>query len=158
MHDPQETRKEFSRRALIKGGAIAAVTSLGGASDATAPKAPPDSPFVSRANITLEVNGVSHRVAVEPRSTLLSMFCENASTSPAPRRVAIAENAALVRFILTDVESMGAWCLRSLPMERKSRRSKDWLKVISFTPCSKLLSIMMLFSAGTAHPDRSCLR
>ena len=76
MHDPQETRKEFSRRALIKGGAIAAVTSLGGASDATAPKAPPDSPFVSRANITLEVNGVSHRVEVEPRSTLLDVLRE----------------------------------------------------------------------------------
>ena len=76
MDDPKETRKEFSRRALLKGGAIAAVTSLGGASDATAPKAPPDSPFVSRANITLEVNGVSHRVEVEPRSTLLDVLRE----------------------------------------------------------------------------------
>jgi xanthine dehydrogenase YagT iron-sulfur-binding subunit len=76
MDDSQETQKKFSRRALIKGGAIAAVTSLGGASDATAPNAPPDSPFVSRANITLEVNGVSHRVEVEPRSTLLDVLRE----------------------------------------------------------------------------------
>ena len=76
MHDSKETRKEFSRRALIKGGAIAAVTSLSGVSDATAPKSAPDSPFVSRANITLEVNGVSHRVEVEPRSTLLDVLRE----------------------------------------------------------------------------------
>jgi hypothetical protein len=52
MDDPKETRKEFSRRALVKGGAIAAVTSLSGVSEATAPKSAPDSPFVSRANIT----------------------------------------------------------------------------------------------------------
>ena len=76
MHDPQETRKEFSRRALIKGGAIAAVTSLSGVSETTAPKSAPDSTFVSRANITLEVNGVSHRVEVEPRSTLLDVLRE----------------------------------------------------------------------------------
>ena len=76
MDDSQETRKEFSRRALIKGGAIAAVTSLGGVPDAIAPKSAPDSPFVSRANITLEVNGVSHRVEVEPRSTLLDVLRE----------------------------------------------------------------------------------
>jgi xanthine dehydrogenase YagT iron-sulfur-binding subunit len=76
MDDRKETRKEFSRRALIKGGAIAAVTSLSGVSDATAPKSAPDSPFVSRANITLEVNGVSHRVEVEPRSTLLDVLRE----------------------------------------------------------------------------------
>ena len=76
MDDPKETRKEFSRRALIKGGAIAAVTSLSGVSDATAPKSVPDSPFVSRANITLEVNGVSHRVEVEPRATLLDVLRE----------------------------------------------------------------------------------
>ena len=76
MDDPKETRKEFSRRALIKGGAIAAVTSLSGVSDATAPKLAPDSLFVSHANITLEVNGVSHRVEVEPRSTLLDVLRE----------------------------------------------------------------------------------
>jgi xanthine dehydrogenase YagT iron-sulfur-binding subunit len=76
MDDSQETRKEFSRRALIKGGAIAAVTSLSGVSDATAQKSAPDSPFVSRANITLEVNGVSYRVEVEPRSTLLDVLRE----------------------------------------------------------------------------------
>ena len=76
MHDSKETRKEFSRRALIKGGAIAAVTSLSGVSEATVPKSAPDSPFVSRANITLEVNGVSHRVEVEPRSTLLDVLRE----------------------------------------------------------------------------------
>ena len=76
MHGPQETRKEFSRRALIKGGAIAAVTSLSGVSETTAPKSAPDSTFVSRANITLEVNGVSHRVEVEPRSTLLDVLRE----------------------------------------------------------------------------------
>jgi xanthine dehydrogenase YagT iron-sulfur-binding subunit len=76
MDDPKETRKEFSRRALIKGGAIAAVTSLSGVSDATAPKLAPDSLFVSRANIILEVNGVSHRVEVEPRSTLLDVLRE----------------------------------------------------------------------------------
>jgi xanthine dehydrogenase YagT iron-sulfur-binding subunit len=76
MDDPGETRKEFSRRALIKGGAIAAVTSISGVSEALAPKSAPDSPFVSRANITLEVNGVSHRVEVEPRSTLLDVLRE----------------------------------------------------------------------------------
>jgi xanthine dehydrogenase YagT iron-sulfur-binding subunit len=76
MDDPQETRKELSRRALIKGGTIAAVTSLSGVAEATAPKSAPDSPFVSRANITLEVNGVSHRVEVEPRSTLLDVLRE----------------------------------------------------------------------------------
>jgi xanthine dehydrogenase YagT iron-sulfur-binding subunit len=76
MDDSQETRKEFSRRALIKGGAIAAVTSLSGVPDATAPKSAPDSPFVFRANVTLEVNGVSHRVEVEPRSTLLDVLRE----------------------------------------------------------------------------------
>ena len=76
MDDSQETRKEFSRRALIKGGAIAAVTSLSGVSDATAPKSAPDSQFVSRANITLEVNGVSYRLEVEPRSTLLDVVRE----------------------------------------------------------------------------------
>jgi xanthine dehydrogenase YagT iron-sulfur-binding subunit len=76
MDDPEETRKEFSRRALIKGGAIAAVTSISGVSEALAPKSAPDSPFVSRANITLEVNGVSHRVEVEPRSTLLDVLRE----------------------------------------------------------------------------------
>ena len=76
MDDPQKNRKEFSRRALLKGGAIAAVTSLGGVPDATAPKSAPDSPFVSRATINLVVNGVSHRVEVEPRSTLLDVLRE----------------------------------------------------------------------------------
>jgi len=76
MDDPQETRKEFSRRALLKGGAIAAVTSLSGVSEAIAPNSAPDSPFVSRATINLVVNGVSHRVEVEPRSTLLDVLRE----------------------------------------------------------------------------------
>ena len=76
MDDSQETQKKFSRRALIKGGAIAAVTSLSGVSDATAPKSAPDSPFVSHANITLVINGVSRRVEVEPRSTLLDVLRE----------------------------------------------------------------------------------
>src|SRR5271170_5175797 len=78
------------------------------------------------------------------------MFCENASTSPAPRRGAIAENAAHVRFILTDGGLTGAWCLRLLPMGRKSRQSKDSPTAISFIPCRWPLSIMMLSSAGTA--------
>src|ERR1700744_1654117 len=76
MDDPQKNRKEFSRRALLKGGAIAAVTSLSGVSEAIAPKAAPDSPFVSHATINLVVNGVSHRVEVEPRSTLLDVLRE----------------------------------------------------------------------------------
>ena len=76
MDDPQETRKGFSRRTLIKSGAIAAVTSLSGASEATTPKAAPDPRFASRANITLAVNGVSHRLEVEPRSTLLDVLRE----------------------------------------------------------------------------------
>jgi xanthine dehydrogenase YagT iron-sulfur-binding subunit len=76
MDDPKETRKAFSRRALLKGGAIVAVTSLSGVSEAIAPKSAPDPPFVSRATISLVVNGVSHRVEVEPRSTLLDVLRE----------------------------------------------------------------------------------
>jgi len=76
MDDPKETRKAFSRRALLKSGAIVAVTSLSGVSEATTLNSASDSPFVSRANITLEVNGVSHRVEVEPRSTLLDVLRE----------------------------------------------------------------------------------
>ena len=76
MDDPQKTRKEFSRRTLLKGGAITAVTGLSGMSEAIAPAAAPDSPFVSHANITLVINGVSRRVEVEPRSTLLDVLRE----------------------------------------------------------------------------------
>ena len=40
----------------------------------------------------------------------------------------------------------------------KSRRSKGSPTAISFIPCRWPLSIMMLSSAGTAPPDRSCRR
>lgn len=76
MDDPKETRKAFSRRALLKSGAMAAVTSLGGVSEAIAPNAASDSPFLSRANITLTINGISHRMEVEPRATLLDVLRE----------------------------------------------------------------------------------
>jgi xanthine dehydrogenase YagT iron-sulfur-binding subunit len=76
MDDPKESRKTLSRRALLKSGAIAAVTSLSGVSEAIAPNAASDSPFVSRANITLTINSVSHRMEVEPRATLLDVLRE----------------------------------------------------------------------------------
>jgi xanthine dehydrogenase YagT iron-sulfur-binding subunit len=76
MDDPKETRKAFSRRALLKSGAIVAVTSLSGVSEAATPNSASDSPFVSRANITLTINSVSHRMEVEPRATLLDVLRE----------------------------------------------------------------------------------
>lgn len=62
----------FSRRAFLKGsGAAAAASALAGTAALAAEEAKATSVVAGLTTITLDVNGQSHKVQVEPRTTLL---------------------------------------------------------------------------------------
>ena len=68
---PPQKSGGFNRRAFLKGsGAAAAATALAGGTGLVAEEAQP-SIVAGQTTITLDVNGEKHKVAVEPRTTLL---------------------------------------------------------------------------------------
>jgi len=67
----------LSRRELMRGGAMAAagVTAVPQTGEAKA-AAVPEKPFEAHVRIRVEINGVDHRLELEPRVTLLDMLRE----------------------------------------------------------------------------------
>lgn len=66
----------LSRRELMRGGAMAAAGVTAAAHAGESRAAMPDRPFEGFVRIRVEVNGVDHRLELEPRVTLLDMLRE----------------------------------------------------------------------------------
>ncbi len=121
-----------------------------------APETPPgSSAAVPDLEISLTVNGESHRVRIDPRTTLLDALRERIGPDRHARRAATTASAAPARSSSTAAASTSCLTLRGRrPRARPSSRSRGWPTATSCTRCRPRSSADDGFQCGYCTPGQ----
>src|SRR4051794_37473394 len=152
MTNSDLTRRELLELTAVTGGALVGgrlvpgAISPAAAQDATGAPAPLD--------IVLRINGTEHRLALDPRTTLLDALREHLHLTGSKKGCGLGQCGACT--VLMDGKRVkSCLSLTALVEGREVTTIEGLAQGDSSTPCRPLSSSAMLSSAAIAPPGRS---
>lgn len=111
--------------------------------------------YLETVPLSIEVNGKMHNLNIEPRTTLLDLLREQLQLTGTKKGCDHGQCGACTVHV-NGTRILSCLTLASMQQNAQVTTIEGLSKGKNCTQCRKLLSNMTVFSAGTAHRDKSC--